>query len=325
MQKYGDIVLKIKELIEASKERKKELSDEELKNYSYYFARVLNFDICVEYIDEFKELLELERTFFAYQNNKTPLKHNDDLILLCIEKIESDSENIENYVALKELLEASKNKSLNLIVEHKGYYILKDRFEEFIELCQVLNVGPFRLISELSREELQNYADTFSKNSKEQLIRLTNVIDPKLTSEDAEKVIYSDNTSYILLGLHGKMTLDYVATLKAVLGVERFESLLVELESWMIFTKEEISEIREMALAKNCLASMLDLVQHFSKQKDIDVRALANIIPAIGVDNYKFLVFELYKLGVINSTSYKISKNIIKQFEDIKKRKKSVD
>lgn len=325
MQKYGDIISKIRELIEASLERKKELSDEEIKNYSYYFTRVLNFDICIEYVDEFKELLELERTFFAYQNSENPLKNNEELISLCNEKIQSENENTENYVALKELLEASKNQSLNLIVEHKGYYILKDRFEEFIELCQFLNVGPFRLISELSSEELQNYADTFSQSKKEQLVRLTNIINPKLTSEDAKNVIYNDNYSYISLGLHGKLTFEYVSTLKGVLGVERFEELLAELENWMIFTKEEISEIREMALSVNSSASMLDLVQHFSKQVDLDVRTLASIIPAIGVNNYKFLVFELYKLGVINSTSYKISKNIIKEFEDIQKRKKSVD
>lgn len=318
MQNYGDIITRLKELIDSSEERKKELTSEELNNYNYYFVKILKYDICLEYTKEFRELLETERTFYAYHNSEAPLKNNEDLALLCIEKAQEKSETSADFIALNEIITLSNNQSITVLIEHKGYYILKDKLEEFISLCQKLKIGPFRLVSDISQEELNNYANLLSQSLNEQQTRIEKYLNPKETQkneEDQNQIINGNNISYILMGLHGKLTIEVVADLKSVLGIDEFEKLLQGLEIWLIFTKEEISEIRNLAAERSNIVTIDDLVNYFSKQEGLDVKALVNIVPAIGIENYKYLVFQLYKLGVINANSYELSKSVVKQLE----------
>lgn len=330
MKTYRELIESIAKIIEISERKRKDLSLEQQKNYNTYFVTLLyDKEIAIEYSDTFKELLDIERTFFIYNNSTNPGLKNKRLLELCENSIKNHEGNVNFNYRLSQILKDSENRDIQELTEIHGYYVLRKNAKEFTELCKRLSVGPYKSKEDFKDEDIEQFFYKESINvSKEQYKRINaylkklemeqnknqepkreNIKEEKTEEEkDAEvekiinEIISKENSEIVYLGLMGRLSLDDVMMLKFKIPEERFEHLLDELSLWKIFTKQEINMIREKSKIPSVMLNEIDtLVDFFSQLDVIKPKYLKQLIPSIGKENAMYILEKLYKVGKIDA------------------------
>ncbi len=313
LKTYGDVVNRLVEIIELSNQRKSELSEEELKNFNQYFVRILYIDIFYEYAEEFKDLLDIENTFQILINSTLKNK-NDDLILTCQSKMNINNGDYNYYNELITILQNTKGKSGFDLKEYQGYLVLKSDYNRFLWLMRKLKLVPE--IKDLSEEEREKAVQDKIQKTKEQYKRLVPFFLAKQkeevkNTEKQEEISFSEHftsSEFLSLlgdGIIGKLSFEQVLELRNKLTFEEYNALLEEFRIWHVFSDEELNKLKKANSRFSKYVSNIDeLVGYFVKQKEVDIEALALLIPAIGKSNFRYLLSELYEYGAISLDDY---------------------
>lgn len=338
MQTYNDVLNKIIEIIEISENIRRKSSNKELDVENFCLIR--HFPIYKDYVETFNDLLNIERTYYLLYKNK-----DNNVGLKNIQLLEVCRNNINNpdYLELSEIINRSFKRTANELYEYLGYFILKEDYTRFIELCKKLKVGPCVALKDMNPEEAKQEVNNSLNNNKEQTRRIKKFIakendlkDERVFEEQfivvpekqIEDVISSDKTiseeakgthvfikedreilscdfrEIIYLGMNGQLTLKMVNILKELLTESEFKALIDLLIQYNIFTKAELSEIIEDS--KNKVINDIDeLVGYFAIRENLDINALKTLIPFIGLWNYHYMIDQLFKYGAIDFEAYR--------------------
>ena len=162
---YQSILKRIEEIINLSKELIGTTPEDE-------FVNLRHFMIHMNYAEEFKELLDTERTYYLLNKVENPSLRNDELLAHCEQHINVDVLYNEEYMTIIEILRECYGKNANQLVEYCGYYVLKDKLEMFLNACRTLKNGPFVKLNELTKEEAAERINTTLNNNTEQFKRI---------------------------------------------------------------------------------------------------------------------------------------------------------
>lgn len=340
MQTYGDIINRIKEIIELSEQRKSEISVVELnENYNRYFVSKLWYEIAVEYAKEFEELLDAERTFYLLINAQDfdeLNKYNAALKVVCQARGSEENELTDDYLTLLGILNNADGRNAFELTEYKGYYIVKEELTTFIAVCRKLKVGPYKSLKESTKEEVNDFVYSEISHKKSQYKRINDYLVSSYSEEITpildNSIKKSDETKYTLfttidekpkdvlfnrkptktyyreliyLGIIGKLSVDMVIELKNVMTAGEFELLLDDLQKWQIFDEKEFLRIKKGAYSNQTNIEDIDqLVGFFVTREGLNAKALETLIPFIGEENFDYLMDKLYKYGAIDFDSY---------------------
>ncbi len=263
MKTYGDIINRISEIIANSQEMQK--TNPNPKNYTH----LLYNDIYKDYVSELRDLLDIERTFsiLLKSSEDETVKKNLDLLNLCEAKIKANDSNVNDYITLMEIIKSSFGKTPLEITEYAGYFITKEQFANFLDLCRKLKIGPCIKLNELSssasEQEIRNYLNTH----KEQYQRIN-------------KYIANNHKNQL-------------------------NSLVTMVNSWHILNDQEFQELQNIDnLVVEEIDNIDKLIAYFATKKDFNPEALKVIIPFIGEYNYHYMLDELFKKGLIDTDYY---------------------
>lgn len=318
MQKYGDIISRIEEIVQISDEKVASLGEQDTQLYNENFVTMLWRDIDIELANEFQKLLDAERTFVIYKKSPNYAGKNLELKAICEERIKASNRQNYNYLKLLEILNNSFSKKVHELSEFRGYFVCREELVDFIALCRKLNVGPYIKLKDLSREDRKKELNSQKQQKREQYDRLNvylgvpkrykSVVNPNYFEDSEDSINKMDDNEFnelIYLGIIGKLTTDMVMDLANLLSIEEFNRLLYELGRWKIFSKDEIEEMKVMASAHMEKVSSMDkLIEFLATKDDIYPEGLKEFIPHIGYENYHYMLDELFKMGVIEFDYY---------------------
>jgi len=296
---YGDIMVRIAELIHKAQNEK---DNSRVASIRGYF--ILEGDI-----SEFNELLELENTFYLLNTTENPTLKNDVLLELCKERASIDNEYTNDYLALMEILNNAYGKKASELLEHLGYYISKENIVLFHNLCNKLKVGPYTKIKTMKPEDAKNIIGDFIKNKTSQFKRIKKYVLKHFNLRIGEAKLIQDEKhsrdfmEIISLGLDGHLTKEMVASLKSRLSADDYKRLITKLVTFNIFTTRDLEEPLINSGEKEIL-NIDELVVFLANREQLDVEALKTLIPAIGIYNYHYIIDELFKIGAINMEDY---------------------
>lgn len=334
MQTYNDILNRIVEIIRISENIRKESSNTELDINS--FSLIRHCPIYKDYVAEFNDLLNLERTFYLLHKDKegNVSKKNNELLDEC-RKHSSQPD----YLELSEIINRSFRHNATELYEYLGYYLLKEDYNRFIELCQKLSVGPCVVLKSLNLDEARKEIDSSLAINKAQGRRIKkhylNGLDKKepinleeqfivIPITDMEGAYQKKNTNQdngfskkknetndshsnfreiIYLGMCGQLTLKMVEALSELLTPPEYEELISLLVKNSIFSKEEL-EVNDLN-NKRVITDIDELVGFFATKKQLELEGLKTLIPTIGLWNYNYLMDQLYKFGAIDGDTYR--------------------
>lgn len=328
MQTYNDVLNKIIEIIEISENIRKSSNDKKFDIENFCLIR--HFPIYKDYVETFNDLLNIERTYYLlYKNKDSNVGYkNSQLLELCKNNL-----NNPNYLELSEIISRSFNKTANELYEYLGYFVLKEDYNRFIELCKILKVGPCISLKEMNPEDAKVEVQNSLNNNKEQTRRIKKHMEKNNVREeeveesaifvpeiqirevssddnnnhllnDDKEVLSCDFREIIYLGMNGQLTLKMVNILKELLTELEFKELINLLIQYGIFTKAELSEIIEES--KNKVINDIDeLVGYFAIKENLNINGLKALIPSIGIWNYHYMIDQLFKYGAINFEDYK--------------------
>lgn len=308
MQSYGDIIKRIAELIILSEEKKKELNNLYENEYNKYFTRIYDYDIYIDYIKEFRDLLNFERVFYNLQTGSNILKKNAELLELC-----QKNANDNDYLILAELLKNVQGQSALNITYYNGYYVLNESLNEFISLCQKLKVGPCVKIIDAGKEAVQERINEEQNEKRNQYERINRYLEKILATETDEKVekdtekanyLPKNYKELLYLGIQGKLTKTALSTLKNIMSENDFLNLLDDLIMYQVFSEEELEKLRPVKTEMIYVDSIDELVRYFATLDDLNIDALRLLVPSMGINNYSYLMDELFKLGKIDLDTY---------------------
>ena len=301
MLKYGDIIKRIKEIILLSENKKKHVTD----NNKSDFVKILHRCIDINLADEYKELLDIERTFYIMYNNPNFKDKNLDLVKKCSDLVKNNNDIDGIYLSIVDILNRVHGMPAAKLIEYKGYFVLRDDLNSFIDLCRRGKVGPSILMNALDKDSIKENFNKDIINKQEQYKR----IEQHLTSfTDKEEVSVNENylnilsvkhKEIILLGLSNKLTVEMVILLKNRLGIKEFNEILNELKAWSIFNDEEISKIENHLPIEN-FNEIDDLVNFLITKDNLIVETLMTFKNTLGEYNYNYLIQELYRYGKIS-------------------------
>ena len=311
LKTYGDIVKRIMTIIKTSEQKKKELDPLELRhNYNNYFTYILYYDIEISLANEFRELIDTERTFNNIERI-SPLTYLDKtrtLLELCKASADMNNANYTYYDEIIHIINESYGKSALALTEYNGYFILREKFKKWLWLMRKLNLFP-----NTSKNDLNNYLF----QNHEQYARLQTLFTklenkPFEKNEDRSFSINLGNNKHsdiVFLGISGNLKLEYLRELKLIYSNAEFQSLLDELAEWQIFNEEELNKLRiaepksSVVLEGNdCFDKLIRFF--FNNGKITDANALRYLKPVIGEENLKNLVDALHNLGTISEDVY---------------------
>ncbi|MBQ8901823.1 MAG: hypothetical protein IJY87_01995 [Bacilli bacterium] len=340
MQTYGDIIERIKEIIALSEQRKTEISVIELnENYNNYFVSKLWYEIAVEYAKEFEELLDAERTFYLLKNAKdfdVLNRFNSALKVVCQNRGSEENELTEDYLTLLGILNNADGRTAFELTEYKGYFIVKEELTSFIAICRKLKVGPYKSLKESTKGEVTDFVYSEMDRKKSQRNRINDYIISSYTKEinpaidnpitkanETEYTLFTTidekpkdalfdrkptKTYYrelIYLGIIGKLSIDMVVELKNIMTTGDFELLLDDLQKWQIFDEKEFLKIKNKAYSNQTNIEDIDqLVGFFVTKENLNAKALESLIPAIGIENFDYMMDKLFKYGAIEVEDY---------------------
>lgn len=332
MRTYYEILDKIVDIIRLSGNiRAKDMTGKfDVEN----FALLRHFPIYKDYVEEFSDLLNIERTYYLLNKNKdnnVGLKNNE-LLEICKKNIDD-----EKCLELFEIINRSFNHPARDLYEHNGYYVLKEDFNRFVELCKELKIGPFQSLlelgGELSKKELMNSLE----NNKEQGLRIREYIEKHLIenlvisdqiifvpqnklnevinislpnetkNEKHSRIMDCEFKELIYLGINNKLTLDMIKTLKEILSEKEFEVLEKLLLEYNIFSEKELFLLKYEKGAKE-INDIDELISFLLLQESINIDGLSALIPFIGNWNYHYMLAQLFKFGAINIDDYNKNK-----------------
>lgn len=326
LKTYGDIIERIMEIIRISEQKMLAMDPNELKeHFNEHFAYILYSNIDVALVNEFRELIDAERTFFLIKNN-SPLDSLDKtkiLLEICKENSLPQNNNCFYYDEIAQIINESYGRSAFDLTEYKGYYILRERLNRWLWLMRKLDLFPDeRKMNETERkneinrilyenheqyQRLQEYLEQAKKQSDNSVKENNNVIDFNEYSGFKPTFKNKKFGDLVLVGLNGGLTKDTIKCLRFLYSDEDYEQLLTELLEWQIFNQNEIAEFRTIPKDSIMVTdSMEQLLTFFinSKIKVEDANALRLLQPAIGYENLKTFVNILYLSGSIPTKVY---------------------
>lgn len=328
MIKYKDIIKKIVEIIEFSKEKKKEFSEEELKDN---FSKIMYFDIFNEKAEEFRELLDLEKIFYFVMNGYDITLNNNRLLDFCQNEASKENENTEFFLKLITILNDVKGAPLTELAEIAGYYVLKSDFKEFSFLCEYLKVGPFQKFKDRVGAKEEIYA-RLNENKKQysRIKEATEKVDYEKSnlfqynaSEEGRKkpTISSKYKELIYLGFTQKLTFDMVKDVREIMSEEEYEELLNDLSKFGIFSLDEIAELKKFKNATITTINDIDEFIAFMAIRDnLNVYALKQIVISIyGYENYHYFMNKMFQYGKISFEEFMKSVDEVIQKDDTRK------
>lgn len=322
LKTYGDIVKRIMEIIKLSEQKRATVTPEELKEN---FAYILYSYIDVTFVDEFRELIDAERTLWLMKQT-SPISYLDktkNLLDICKDNSAPQTENCYYYEEIAQIISSSYGKSAFELTEYKGYYILREKLNRWLWLMRKLNLFPDeRKMNEAERKSeinrilyenheqyhrLQGYLDQAKRQTDNIPEKKDNVID--FNEYLGLKPSFKNKKfgDLVLVGLNGGLTKDTMKYLRFLYSDEDFEQLLDELSEWQVFSQNEIEEFRNIAKDPIMVAdSMEQLLMFFvnSKIKVEDADALRLLQPAIGRENLMTFFDILYMSGSIPTNVY---------------------
>lgn len=311
MNTYEEIIERIIEIIDLS------------KNINNVDCTTINhFVIANEFVEEFKELLDSEKTFYSLGNDLAAFKKNYELICQCKKYIEDNFDN--DYLEVINILEQSYGESVDELIEYFGYYIRKQDLNDFSKLCKKLRIGPSILLKDCNPEIIKSEIYENLNKNKEQYNRIKTYLIPTTNdikeennniNENSDELDNQENLPLLLkgnfkeliyLGIKGYLTIEMVVDLKNVLSKQQFQELVNRLLEFKIFNRDDINQIEKLS-QKNIrmIDNINELVVYFAIRKDIDIKALKVLVPYIGIENYHYLVDQLYRFDAIDYDDYK--------------------
>ena len=306
MENYPNIIKRIKEIIKESETAQKEKDPNA-------FTRILWFNILKEHEEEFTKLIDIERTLHLYYNTNEPLKINQQLSNL-LETIK-DNDAIE----LNNIINQSLTNNPEDLIEHLGYFIPKEHFERFKELCKKLRVGTNTLIKsttnaqEIIKESLNNNKNQYQRittylKENEQIQETTKYPKNSFINQNNQKqeiphITAAKHKELLYLIKIGKLKLTDIINLQNVMTNEEYQYLLEELKTYQIISIEQEAKLKGTKITN--ITDINELLNFFITKKDIQIDGLKELIPAIGKDNYDYLVDELFRHNALTITEYK--------------------
>lgn len=338
--KYEDILNRMVEIITISEKKKKELEAQSMNNKNVNSQRDNDFMVFYpyyiykEYILEFEELRNQELTYHILKTDKYAGLKNQALIKECISKINDNVENKGAYEELINIINRSNGKSASELCYVNGYFICRNDLERFKEICNMYKVGFAKKIIDSKDEAMEliesTKNDVLEQKSRvqEHINKLNSVVsDSKNNSFDLnidnENSKSSDlnitlNCKYkeiVYLGMLGYLNTNMIVELKNVMSDSEFKELLDILNEYMIFSHDELLNIGLDVNEKiKDFKTIDELVAYFAIRENLNIEALKILIPSIGLDNYHYLMDQLFKFNKIDMETYS---NYLKEFNFI--------
>jgi len=300
LKNYGDIIGRLPEII-INGQTKKMQGTSEIISFRGYFIEQSD-------IQEFRELLAIESSFYSLNTRSDTTKLNDELLRLC-EKELKDNPNNTLYIRLLEILDNTFGKPCKDLAEYCGYYIFKENYLEFCELCTKLKVGPHSILRDSNNEFSKKVITENINNKHMQNERLKNYIESNYNQKvyrsflaenpnTGERNIIFEHVTF--LGINNLLTINYVVNMRNIMSEEKFNQMLNIIKACKFFSEEEINQIHSLSNpAEKKTLNIDDLIEFFAKTKELDFDSLKDLIPLIGFYEYHYLIDELYKCGVI--------------------------
>lgn len=338
--KYEDILNRMVEIITISEKKKKELEAQSMNNKNVNSQRDNDFMVFYpyyiykEYILEFEKLRNQELTYHILKTDKYAGLKNQALIKECISKINDNVENKGAYEELINIINRSNGKSASDLCYISGYFICRNDLERFKEICNMYKIGFAKKIIDSKDEAMEliesTKNDVLEQKSRvqEHINKLNSVVsDSKNNSFDLnidnENSKSSDlnitlNCKYkeiVYLGMLGYLNTNMIVELKNVMSDSEFKELLDILNEYMIFSHDELLNIGLDVNEKiKDFKTIDELVAYFAIRENLNIEALKILIPSIGLDNYHYLMDQLFKFNKIDMETYS---NYLKEFNFI--------
>lgn len=345
MKTYQDILNRMVEIIKLSAQKKIEIEakdefdvDKNQKNQLFFGYP---YSIYKDYQEEYDDLKNRELTYYLLSENKNAFNENQKLYNQCLSQLDDDYENKEDYEKLIAIIKNSFGKTANDLITIMGYFIVREDFELFKQLCKKLKVGIGVQLNPANVSESSKIREESQKEHSKQIKRiakeLERLIDKQKTIEEqsqsdletqksqpddlATKSNHQDTKNdnfkeIIYLGMCGYLNPKMVAELKIVLKNDEFKELLDALKKHGIFNEQELLQIEiESAEKVKTINEIDELVAFLALRDDLNVEALMILIPSIGLNNYYYLIKKLYNFGKIEYEAYKEHLMKIKNIE----------
>ena len=338
--KYQDILNRIIEILILSEQKRKELeslgiTDIGKKLNERNFEGYHPFVIYKEYYQEFEYLKNKELTFCLLTEDREVGLKNHLLLSECRERLATDTHNKQDLEDIIKILEKSNGMKADNLMHIVGYFVPETDYEVFKEKCYQLKIGPCKEIAKNKEEFLIHFEKNRSEIDKQRkriIKHFKKSIDKREIEEelidkevfiDAKKkeINNSDNLQceenldinlegkfkeIIYLGMLGHLNIKMVSELKTILKENEFKELINVLKQNGIFTESDLLEIELEANKKvKTITDIDELVAYFAVRKNLNVAALKVLIPSIGIDNYHYLMDQLFRFNAIDIDAYK--------------------
>ncbi len=312
----NDIIARIVEIINLSEAKEKEISKEE--NAMGFFTVYLGYNIANEYLLEFRDLCDAERTILVFQNTNAPLALNKKLIDKCDSLMEA-SEDAPLYSELKVMLMNSLAKKVDELSEINGYYVERSAIPRFKELDQKLKfTTAINYTSEEVKEQI-NHASLNNPSARKRRIDKYRIVN-KIISFDSFKdrgsislnmanvrqdLLNSKHLEIICLGLFGHLDLEGVKALGYIYSEKEYTDLLSELSTWGFFEPEDLLDLKNnYAITEN--PRLTEIIGQLALQKDLKVEGIYEFrnVEGIGEDGVKTMINILHMIKALSDEEY---------------------
>ncbi len=343
--KYEDILSRMVEIITISEQKKKELeakgmydkniSSQDNKNFVAFYP----YYIYKEYALEFENLRNQELTYHILKTDKYAGLKNQALIKECTSKMNDNVENKSVYEELVNIINRSNGKPAIELCYINGYFVCQSDVARFKDICNMYKIGFAKKIIDSKDETMEvienaknqvleqksriqeyiNKINNYSSNSKNEEIKSNpfNVVVDIENNKNGELNI-TLNCKYkeiVYLGMLGYLNANMIVELKNVMSDTEFNELLDVLDEYMIFSHDELLNIGIDVNEKiKDFKTIDELVAYFAIRENLNVETLKLLIPSIGIDNYHYLMDQLFKFNKMDLETYS---NYLKEFNYI--------
>lgn len=343
--KQEDILNRMVEIITISEQKKNELEAQGIVNKNghsqndTYFITFYPYFIYKDYALEFENLRNQELTYHILKTDKYAGLKNQALIKECMTMINGNVQNKSVYEELINIINRSNGKPANELSYINGYFICRSDVERFKEICNMYKIGYAKKIVDSKDEAMElventknqvleqksrvqehiNKLNSSVSNKKNEVIEDNSfdvVIDGKNSkSNDLNITLNCKYKEIVYLGMLGYLNSNMIVELKNVMSDSEFKELLDVLDEYMIFTHDELLNIGLDVNEKvKDFKTIDELVAYFAIRENLNVEALKMLIPSIGIDNYHYLMDQLFKFNKMDLETYS---NYLKEFNYI--------
>lgn len=308
---YQDILNRIIEIIKLSENKKIELENDDIyddklsladKNFNAFYP----YHIYKDYYKEFEYLRMKELTFHLIGADKYAFLKNNSLIRECSNCLVTGKISQSVYDEIVCILERVSLASAEELIYIYGYFVCERDLEKFKTICFKNHIGINKPIKG-NQEETREIFDKNAEQTKEQKMRIHMHMESLKNdiSKNENIILNCKYKEIVYLGMLGKLNLKMIADLKEVMLDDEFKELTNVLLDYKLFTNEEINSLYSKESSKVKEVSDIDeLVAFLSVRKVTNVEGLKVLIPFIGIDNYHYLMDQLYKFNAISHEDY---------------------